>query len=102
MPSGQTHRAGMLIKGHERLDAELKRRKLFFSTGGALEFTVRYITIGGLPRAQNFTLAVDGFSGESSLQHTPSSVRPACHCQVHHLRTDPHLYRSVNAARAFD
>jgi hypothetical protein len=27
----------MLIKGHQRIDAELKhRRKLFFSTGGAL------------------------------------------------------------------
>ena len=34
---GQTNLDGMLIKGHERIDAELKhRRKLFFSTGGAL------------------------------------------------------------------
>ena len=59
---------GMLTKGHERIDAELKyRRKLFFSTGGAL-VRIHCITIYHV--AHKITLAVDGFSRESSSQHT--------------------------------
>jgi hypothetical protein len=65
---GQTTLDGMLIKGHERIDAELKhRRKLFFSTGGAL-VRIHCITIDHV--AHKITLAVDGFSRESSSQHT--------------------------------
>ena len=65
---GQTNRDGMLIKGHQRLDAELKhRRKLFFRAGGAL-VRIHCITIDHV--AHKITLAVDGFSRESSSQHT--------------------------------
>ena len=65
---GQTNLDGILIKGHERIDAELKhRRKLFFSTGGAL-VRIHCITIDHV--AHKITLAVDGFSQESSSQHT--------------------------------
>jgi hypothetical protein len=65
---GQANLDGMLIKGHERIDAELKhRRKLFFSTGGAL-VRIHCITIDHV--AHKITLAVDGFSRESSSQHT--------------------------------
>ena len=64
---GQTNPDGMLIKGHQRIDVELKhRRNLFFSSGGAL-VRIRCITIDHV--AHTITLAVDGFSREGS-QHT--------------------------------
>jgi len=65
---GQADLDGVLIKGHQRIDVELKhRRKLFFSTGGAL-VRIHCITIDHA--AHKITLAVDGFSRESSSQHT--------------------------------
>ncbi len=65
---GQADLDGVLIKGHQRIDVELKhRRKLFSSTGGAL---VRIHCIIIDHAAHKITLAVDGFSRESSSQHT--------------------------------
>jgi hypothetical protein len=65
---GRANLDGVLIKGHQRIDVELKhRRKLFFSTGGAL-VRIHCITIDHV--AHKITLAVDGFSRESSSQHT--------------------------------
>ena len=65
---GQTNLDGMLIKGHQRIDVELKhRRKLFFSTGGAL-VRIHCITIDHV--AHKIALAVDGFGRENSPQHT--------------------------------
>jgi hypothetical protein len=65
---GRANLDGVLIKGHQRIDVELKQhRKLFFSTGGAL-VRIHCITIDHV--AHKITLAVDGFSRESSSQHT--------------------------------
>ena len=65
---GQANLDGVLIKGHQRIDVQLKhRRKQFFSTGGAL-VRIHCITIDHV--AHKITLAVDGFSRESSSQHT--------------------------------
>ena len=59
---GRANLDGVLIKGHQRIDVELKhRRKLFFSTGYCI--TIDHV-------AHKITLAVDGFSRESSSQHT--------------------------------
>jgi hypothetical protein len=64
---GQTNLDGMLIKGHHRIDVELKLgRKLFFISSGALT-RINCITIDHA--AHKITLAVDGFSRESSPQH---------------------------------
>jgi hypothetical protein len=65
---GQTNLDGMLIKGHHRIEAELKvGHKLFFlTTSGALT-RIRCITIDHA--AHKITLAVDGFSRENSPQH---------------------------------
>ena len=65
---GRANLDGVLIKGHQRIDVELKhRRKQFFSTGGAL-VRIHCITIDHV--AHKITLAVDGFSREGSSQHT--------------------------------
>jgi hypothetical protein len=65
---GQANLDGVLIKGHQHIDVELKhRRKLFFRTGGA-RVRIHCITIDHT--AHKITLAVDGFSRESSSQHT--------------------------------
>ncbi|MGY3607553.1 MULTISPECIES: hypothetical protein [Bradyrhizobium] len=65
---GETNLDGMLIKGHHRVDAELKLgHKLFFRTSGALT-RINCITIDHT--AHKIRLAVDGFSRESSPQHT--------------------------------
>jgi hypothetical protein len=84
---GQTNLDGMLIKGHQRIDVELKhRRKLFFSTGGAL-VRIHCITIDHV--AHKITLAVDGFGRENSpqLQLEPSAQRAIV--RVHRLNQCP-------------
>ena len=59
---------GMLIKGYHRIDVELKLgHKLFFRTSGTLT-RINCIIIDYA--AQKITLAEDGFSRESSPQHT--------------------------------
>jgi hypothetical protein len=63
---GRTNHDGTLIKGHHRIEAELKLgHKLFFMTSGALT-RIRCITIDHA--AHKITLVVDGFSRESSPQ----------------------------------
>ena len=65
---GETNLDGMLVKGHYRIDAELKPGpKLFFRTSGALT-RINCITIDH--NAHKVRLAVDGFSRESSPKHT--------------------------------
>jgi hypothetical protein len=65
---GEANLDGMLIKGYHRIDAELKlRHKLFFRTSGALT-RINCITIDHA--AHKIRLTVDGFSRESSPQHT--------------------------------
>ena len=60
---GETNLDGMLIKGHHRIDAELKLgHKLFFRTSGA-PARINCITIDHI--AHKITLAVDGFSREA-------------------------------------
>ncbi|OKO80884.1 hypothetical protein [Bradyrhizobium sp. NAS96.2] len=60
---GETNRDGMLIKGHHRIDAELKLgHKLFFRTSGA-PARINCITIDHT--AHKITLAADGFSREA-------------------------------------
>lgn len=64
---GETNLDGMLIKGHDRIDAELKLgHKLFFRTSGA-PARINCVTIDHT--AHKITLAVDGFSRESFPQH---------------------------------
>ena len=59
---------GMLIKGRHRIDAELKLgHKLFFRTNGVLT-RINCIIIDHT--THKIRLAVDGFSRESSHQHT--------------------------------
>jgi hypothetical protein len=65
-PVGEASLDGMLIKGHHRIDAELKlRHKLFFRTKGALT-RINCITIDHA--AHKIRLAVDGFSQDCSPQ----------------------------------
>lgn len=64
---GETNLDGMLIKGHCRIDAELKLgHKLFFRTSGA-PTRINCITIDHT--AHKIMLAADGFSRERSPQH---------------------------------
>ena len=86
---GQTNLDGMLIKGHQRIDVELKhRRKLFFSTGGAL-VRINCITIDHV--AHKITLAVDGFSRKIllNIKLEPSAQRAVV--RVHRLNQCPGL-----------
>jgi hypothetical protein len=60
---GRTNHEGTLIKGHHRIEAELKLgHKLYFMTSGGLT-TIGCITIDHA--AHKITLAADGFSRES-------------------------------------
>lgn len=64
---GETNLDGMVVKGHQRIDAELKHgHKLFFRTSGA-PARINCIIIDHT--AHKITLAVDGFSRERSSQH---------------------------------
>jgi len=65
---GETNLDGMLIKGRHRIDAELKLgHKLLFRTNGVLT-RINCIIIDHT--AHKIRLVVDGFSRESSPQHT--------------------------------
>jgi hypothetical protein len=64
---GETNLDGMVVKGHDRIDAELKLgHKLFFRTSGA-PARINCVTIDHT--AHKITLAADGFSREVSPQH---------------------------------
>jgi hypothetical protein len=66
---GEANVDGMLIKGHRRIDSELKlHHKLFFITSGATLTRINCITVDHV--AHKIRLTVDGFSRDSSPQHT--------------------------------